>query len=490
MKRGELVEAEGVLRDAAGEIVPRTARGFMARHQFMDVAPLGDLDMLAVNRSAQDYELRRNRTPDWCRQLNERYCTVPTINGVVDLEPDADASVHFNVIQISYFRTFNDNHTVPGKNADDNGLGTAWLLSPSRPQYTRLGFWMPGEEPAGALNLWSGLVMTKPPTSARLVTEYVHEVVAAGRDFVRDYVLDWLAWKLQNPLCKHGVNLVLFGPKGTGKSTLGELTIDMLGRKYAMSISSDKHLLGRFNGHLEGKVMLLVDEALFDKNPAVGCKYKDLTTKETMQLERNGIDARTVANMLSFIVTSNRLAGVSFEPMDRRSSVMEVSPVHRNDTAYFRALWEEWNDGGREAFMQELLARDVSRFDPRIPLDLPEKADMAQTTADVPTRWWIDVLAAGALPGGGDWTKPATVLNIDLEAAHAAWCSLNACKPASRPELARRVNELCPSRSPIRTAAAGRPRGYVYPPLEECRRLAGVSMGSGETAVPSRHVQA
>jgi len=480
VKRGELTDAENVLRDAAGEVVPRTARGFMARHQLLEVSPLTYSEMQVALKASESYAAKRAATPPEMRSMNERYFLCPSIDGVCDRFPVGEDSLHYHVINKAHFKTIHDRTKVlvSGKEV---GLGTAWLGYVNATLFEAVGCWEVGQEPQGALNLWTGIPgagdPVPPGATCDAILEYLLNVVAAGDAVKNAYALDWMAHLVQHPLEKHGVNLVLIGAQGTGKSTLGELLMDLFGAKFAMMLSSDQHLLGHFNAHLEGKVFLVLEEALFGKNPAIAGRYKALTTQPTMTIERKGIDARTVKNMLSMLICSNSLAGVPIEPGDRRATVFEVSRHRANDTAYFKALWNCWKSGGKEAFLHFLLARDLNNYDPRICLNTPEKAEMAEATADGATRFWLDLLSSGKLPSGKEWAGTPFLANRDLAAAHQAWATMNAQKALSSAELSRRIGDLCVSRRKQRASSGGREWGYVYPTLAECRDLASRAMG-------------
>lgn len=481
---GHLVEAEGVLRTRGGEVKPKTARGFMARAQFL-AHPVTMTEFQAAENAGLAYEARRAAHPDWLIDLNRRYFLVPTIDGICDAMPVGEDSLHFNVLQKAHWKLLHDGifADVDGKPV---GVGTAWLKHPGKRTYEAVGSWEVGKEPAGTLNLWTGIRGAADPlppgATADPILAYIKDVICSGRAEVNAYVLDWIAFLFQHPLEKQGVNIVLFGGQGTGKSTLGDLLINALGDRCAMAIANDQHLLGNFNAHLEGKVFLMLDEALFGKNPAIAGRYKALTTQPTMIIERKGVDARTVKNMLSMLICSNSLAGVPIEPGDRRATVIEVSSIRANDTAYFRSLWKCWETGGREAFIQLMLARDISQFDQRLCLQTPEKAEMAEATADVPTRYWLARLASGTAPNRGDWTKPLFVTGSDLEADFMAWAIAAGVRPVGKSELSRRIGELCPSRQKTRAGAdadKNRPWGNTYPTLDDCRRLAAQALGTG-----------
>lgn len=231
-----------------------------ARETFDDV----DADNLHVPETA-----RR-----WLAGMNREYALVEGVNGVVRLSPASGALVE--ILGFSEFRTYHNGRMKisSGDRGRPKGLGTAWLDHPAARRYRGMGMWPVGQEPAEALNLFHGLPVRSSRDTAKggasgcqRVLDYLHEVISGGDAAVCAYVLDWLAWVVQNPLKKPGVNLVLIGRQGTGKGTLGKMLLDIFGPQYALHVTQGDHLLGRFSGHLEGVLFLFIDEAMFGRDP-------------------------------------------------------------------------------------------------------------------------------------------------------------------------------------------------------------------------------
>ncbi|MGN6486309.1 MAG: DUF5906 domain-containing protein [Devosia sp.] len=427
--------------------------------------------------------------PDWVEDLNGRYATVTPINGVLDLDPRAHGDVPFGVMGYTHFRTHHDNRSVDTGGKHKVGAGTAWLRHPQRRSYTNLGMWLPGQEPTGALNLFDGLPMPKGPApagaSCSLILDFFLKVVSGGRDHVNEYVLNWFAWKLQHPLEKPGTNLILFGGQGTGKSTTGLFLLSMFGPRYSLHLTSDHQLLGNFNGHMEGKLVVLGDESLFGKNPALSGRYKALTTEDTMTIEHKGLTARQVANRMAFIFCSNSPTAVPVEGGDRRATVLRVEKRPGVDTAYFARLWAEWDNFGREAFMEFLLARDVTKFNPRVPLDTPEKLAMASSTADSFTLYWLERVQ-NPHRFGTDWdTKPTFIANPELEQDYREWCRAAQQRSASSAEIQERLDVLCPEAHRHRRTTQPRVYGRMFPPADRCRELAEQALSGTRPPDPS-----
>lgn len=475
-----------------------------ARKAFQDQP----IDLAQVSDPTTPTEARQQRETalaSLMAELNEQYCLVQDINGVVDRKPGSGKL--YGVVSSQQFALFHNGRFQTGKSGrNSTGLATLWLNDPQTPRYGRAGLWRIGREPAGALNLFDGLPKLSQrqyavgpaqgvkPSCAK-VLDFILAVICSGDTKLNDYVLNWMAWKVQNPLEKPGVNLVLIGKQGTGKGTLGKMMLDIFGRKYALHVTQADHLLGRFTGHLDGALFVLIDEALFGKDPRTAGIYKARTTEETILIEHKGQTPRTAINHMAIMILSNSLAAAPVEANDRRSTVIDVSDAHRQDTTFFGALWHEWDHGGREAFIEFLTTRDLSRFNPKSPFATDAKAAMAAATADPVTAWWLDVLASGNLPSlpnsnGSvpDWsTETVTVPTSELNSAFDLWARDKRIAHRTSPaEVQRTLNELCPVRRKCRPRVGGRQEwSYTYPSLNECRAAANRALGgSASNATP------
>lgn len=473
------------LKQLVREVDPLLARDLQQREAYL---AFDDVDPDEVGAA---------HLPGWVKELNANFALVRSINGVLDMT--SGGSAPFRVLPTNSFRTFENGRrkVATGPKGRQSGVGSAWLDHPGARRYDHIGMWEVGGEPAGALNLFTGLPTSSSRHSATRsasgpcsrVLEFIENVISGGDLEVYQYVLDWLAWVIQNPLGKPGVNLVLIGSQGTGKGTLGNMLLDVFGPAYSTHISQARHLLGNFTGHLEGKLFLFIDEAMFGRDPQTTGVYKAITTEETINIEHKGQTPREVRNHFAILVASNSLAAAPIEPGDRRATVLEVSDVRRQDHAYFQTLWNEWDTGGREAFIAFLLARDLSQFNSRLPLETDAKADMAAATADSVTRFWQDVLTSERVPASSfdtkrqqqDWRAGSVeILNRDLVSAYKAWARENRVPhPVSDAEVTRGVHRLCPDRQKCRPRVNGTPVwGGKYPELDTCRdRLRGALAG-------------
>lgn len=215
-------------------------------------------------------------------------------------------------------------------------------------------------------NLWHG--MTREPVlgSWFMIQWHFLNVICAGNKEHYEYLLDWLADMYQNPFSKPGVAVVLRSEaKGTGKGTFVDVVSASI-QDYFLPLSSVEQLIGKFNGHQEGKLLLFADEAVWGGDKKAAGKLMTLITERTLGIEDKFETTREQPNHIHLIMASNNDWVVPAGKFERRYFVLDVSAriaemssAHRDE--YFTALrTEAFNDGGVEAMLQELLERDLS----------------------------------------------------------------------------------------------------------------------------------
>jgi len=448
--------------------------------------------------------------PNWAAEVNLRYAYLESEDRILDINPDTGEVVAH--LTPDRFKTRLGNQWVEAR-GKGTPLGQAWLTSPHRRQYTKLGHWPVGQEPKGALNLWRGfpassgllddpdwrpLPASLPDTLAPTL-EFISVVIAdttgnrGNRDHIAEYVLDWLAWKVQNPTNRPGTALALVGASGTGKSTLGTMVADLFGEQHSRSISKADQVLGRFNSSLDGAAVLCLEEAIFGGDPKIRGVYKDLITSPTINIERKGLDiGAPVRNMAAIIITSNEMSAIPHEPGERRTTFIKVSDVHRRDTAYFGKLRSNWTTGGREAVLDFLLKRDVSNFNPGQALSTPEKAEAAGESGDLVVQFWAETMDSGNLFNvlhrdgtAYDWEREVVfVPDQTLKRAFETFAQERGAPvryEGGYRGLVRRLTELCPGMkfSQPRLDGPHKPgtRGHTFPVLDDCKKAFAVAMG-------------
>lgn len=259
---------------------------------------------------------------------------------------------------------------------DDKGkpkvikLAEVWIDHPFTRKYESVEFrpWIKQEDmPAGILNMWTGWPANYVPgwdSERRTVFDAMEEPIeGSGFDLFyqhmktnmcRDdeqtlrYLLGWMADTFWNPgPCETAV--VMQGPQGSGKTLFAECFMSFFGR-HGITVDDPDQLIGNFNKHLQDVSVVFADEAFFAGNRKHAAKLKTFTTKPMLRIEPKGCDSFEVPKKFRLILATNDAKAVHAEFDDRRNLVLNVDAgKHNQDKAYFGAILDEWNRGGRYA---------------------------------------------------------------------------------------------------------------------------------------------
>jgi hypothetical protein len=392
--------------------VEKLARDFLATKEASIADDFDDLnpDDLPEGLAGEADDADADRK-DPLERMNDRYCCgmVGSQFRVMWRERDPNTGYHAwtSVSKEAFFdmlahkRVEKGDKTVP--------LGKAWFEWGGRRQYSGVVF-DPDREHEGYLNLWTGFGVEPDRTaSCERLVEMVREVLCGGHEASFEYLMNWLAWKAQNPGRRNEVAVVFRGEKGVGKTTLGEVMTDIFGAHGFVAKHVDE-VAGRFNGHLAQTAFLFGDEVMWGGDREAEGRLKKLITDASTSTERKGQDIQRSTNRVSLMMATNErwAVPVSLEG-ERRFFVLDV-PSHRKapkdqpdhpNRIYWNELRHELDDGGREAFFAALLDRELPRgWHPRS--SVPDTAGLAKQiveSLDLMQQWYLEAVQSGVLPG-------------------------------------------------------------------------------------------
>jgi len=278
-----------------------------------------------------------------------------------------DAELEVNKLDRYKPASFKDLHIqsilIDGKS---KRIGEYWFNHPQRRAYLNGFAFIPrGNCPSSTYNLWRGFGVEAVKGDVTPILDYVKEVLCKNDQTNYGYLINWLAYGVQNADRQGEVAVVMRGLKGTGKSTLGRLMVKIYGR-HGMPVTNSKHLVGNFNAHLQGKVFLFADEAFFAGNRQDEDVLKGLVTEQHLTIEKKGVDAVTARNRLQILMSSNHEWVVPASSDERRYFILDVSEQRIGDKPYWDQLNKCKDNGGAEAFLHYLQGLDLTRFDVRI----------------------------------------------------------------------------------------------------------------------------
>ena len=364
-------------------------------------------------------------------------------------------------------------------------LGSWWLEHAQRRQYDGVIF-RPAGKPIinGRLNLWTGWGVEAKQGDWSLLRRHIREVLAAGDEDVYQYDMNWLAWAVQHPGEQAEVAMVFIGERGTGKGTLGKAMSKIFGQ-HALHLSSPEHLTGRFNAHLRQCIFLFPDEAYGPKDKSAEGTLKRIITEDTLTIEQKGRDPIEVPNLLHVMMASNNEWVVPAGAHERRFMVQKVNEAHRQDPSWFGPLYKQMREGGYEAMLFDLLARDLGNWHPRDIVHTEALTGQQEESLSALDEWWLELLQTGVLVGA-DEDDPSRAISNKYEIEQDLGTDGFGVKKTRMVwreglyDQARRISPRLKGRS---DAAFGRylkdrdctrewvcrERGWQFPPLAKCR---------------------
>jgi len=328
-----------------------------------------------------------------------------------------------------------------------------WALDPSQGVSTR----------EGARNLWAGFGVEPALGCWDLIREHCRDVLCGGHPTQFEYLLNWLAWKLQNPARVPETAIVLRGEEGAGKGVIANMLVRLFGR-HGARFSTISQVVGDFNGQLRQLAFVYIDEARVTDAKARSA-FWGMVTDPTYLLNAKNVEAYQFSNYLGFWFATNDEHFLSVTSRDRRFFVPDVSNARVGDGEYFARLAEEVRGAGPGAMLYDLLRRDLGAWHPR--RGLPEsQAKIAQVRMSLPP---VERVVLGWLESG---ELPMTLRSVfgdgsTFEDIRAQICE--ALPPHERGLVNHRtVRPVLDAIGAVRRENA-RPRVDVFPPLKACR---------------------
>jgi len=242
--------------------------------------------------------------------------------------------------------------------------GQAWLEWPGKnfkPDGT--GFYPdPKKCPPGSMNFFRGFQVEPEPGDCSPYLDHLLYVMCAGDESTYRYLLGWLGHLFQYPDIKPNVAVVLKSVEGTGKGTMAEPLLRIVG-PHGIKTNGAYAIAGRFNGTVANRLLIFADEVdLTEKH--VADRLKSIISETTVNMERKGLEMEPLPNYCRLIFASNHSRVISAGLRERRYLVLEPSDKYAQDPHYFKNLWAWIEGNGAAKLLHYLLNVDLSDFDP------------------------------------------------------------------------------------------------------------------------------
>ena len=377
---------------------------------------------------------------------------------------------------------------------------TSWLEDPERLTYKKLSFkpipWLVAGDltlpQTSSLNLYQGLSLLPSPGDCSLIKSHIFNIWCRGSEEVYRYVMFWLARMFQVPGERGHTVLLLKSGQGAGKNIIVDMLVQAFGEHAAIAVKPDD-LVGQFNDALGTSVLVFANEAVWGGDKTLEGALKTLITDEFLVVEKKYISKYRVKNCVHLMMASNNDWAAPIDMDDRRFVILDLDDSHKTDLAYFETLTAEITNGGREAFVHELLTMDIAGFNPRQrPTFEGHQATRFEAVlrgSDSVTQWWIACLSRGEISvvveaelGFGvmktktrknladGWERgPVEIPISQVYEAYQTWCQSGRKRVEHETILGKKIAELCSPKKPRPRKNGERVVCYAFENLAVCR---------------------
>lgn len=219
-----------------------------------------------------------------------------------------------------------------------------------------------GQVPPNYINLFRGFEYPRGSVGARGCQKILDHIfnLSGCREAEYRYLLNWIAYPLQNAGAKMDSSVIMYGAEGPGKSVLWEQVVAKIYGEYAITIGQAQ-LESQFTGWQSSKLFALCEEVVSraERSQHKG-QLKHLVTGRTVLINEKNLPLREETNHINFVFLSNSTIPLELDMGDRRYLVLYCGNVPQGD--YFKELFNEINNGGVAEFYEYLMQLDLSNF--------------------------------------------------------------------------------------------------------------------------------
>lgn len=291
-------------------------------------------------------------------KLNAEVCVVESLSRIAEIETGTLMSrSNFTDINYAHYITYDDD----GKQIN---APKSWLADERRTTVKEIVY-EPGQPRLtnSCLNLWRGMGCEPQPGPVDLWLDLLQNNVADQP--LREWLIQWLAYPLQNPGKKTASCILIFGPSGTGKDVFLRPFSRIYGNNHVMI--SNAEIASDFTSLYAAKQFVHINELVKAQEATkIQQRIKMLTTSEWLTVNKKGEPEYQIRNVLSLALTSNYPDCIRLDADDRRAAVIEWKPKvsYKNDEVYWTRLVNWIDDSGSSAIYEYLLGVDLTSFSP------------------------------------------------------------------------------------------------------------------------------
>ena len=296
-----------------------------------------------------------------------------------------------------------------------------WCQWSDRREVRKIDFDPRDNCPKDIFNLWTGYAVKHEDcrdadvSLANPVLNHIKQSWCNGDEESYDYVLNYLAHIIQKPHIKTGVLLALKSKEGGGKGFILDKIGKIIGDTHYCQNSNAKFLFGDFNGQLEGKILVNLDEAFWGGDKQLEGVIKNKITETRQTINKKNKENYMISCFANYIITTNNDWFCGANADSRRMFCLELNNFlsgivdSKSKDDYIKSIL----DSPIESFAKVLYERDISDFNPR----KFKKTDLLQNQVErnwnSVLSWWDSVVKNGGFTYQNDFIEWGTLHRPD-----------------------------------------------------------------------------
>lgn len=281
-----------------------------------------------------------------------------------------------------------------------------WMSWMGRREVRAIGFDPTDKENKDIFNIWNGYDISEEiaekfdEDEAQPILDHILDSWCNGDEQSFEYVMDYFAHIIQKPWKKSGVVLALRSKQGGGKGVIISKLGEIIGDNHFCQNSNANYLFGDFNGQLEGKILVNLDEAFWGGDKKMEGMMKNKITERNQTINKKNKEAYMVSDYANYIISTNNdwFAGTTED--DRRYYCLELNNKYagrmtKEKEEYFNPIVQ----APAGAFAKILYGRDLTHFNPRIFKKTKLLQEQVERNHNPVKVWWYKVLQDGGWDG-------------------------------------------------------------------------------------------
>ncbi|KAA6377877.1 MAG: hypothetical protein EZS28_026596 [Streblomastix strix] len=153
----------------------------------------------------------------------------------------------------------------------------------------------------------------------QMYLDLIRETIAAGDERIQEYILNWMAWFLQNPGKKSRAAIILQDRQGIDKNRFTDVIAELINRFSCPNITNIEEFTGDFNSVVENKMFAVLNEMknYNDFKKGIATVMKSIISDQSIRIIEKNQPRSSAENVMKIIYVSNADSTVQFDTDDR-----------------------------------------------------------------------------------------------------------------------------------------------------------------------------